>query len=324
MTWQPLVPWPLAVVLGLTLVGFAAWRVVVDDRRRVRWLLRGGAGLLVAVGLLGPAVAGGEARQAATDVNVWFVLDTTTSANARDYRGDRPRIEGYREDVDKILQDMPGARFSVITFDQQARTAMPLTNDTTALGTAMETLAPEISSYSGGSSITVAADALRGSLERSRERFPNRARVVFYLGDGEQTSGQEPAPFEVGDLVDGGAVLGYGTDEGGPMASTDADGSPGEDVTDASGQVGRSVIDEEALGQVAEQLGVPYVHRDGGSIAPAMAEADPGTVIEEAGDRVQTYTSIAWVCALLVALLLLLDVWVVGRESARLRAAVST
>ena len=165
------------------------------------------------------------------------------------------------------------------------------------------------------------ADTLRTALERSQERFPNRARVVFYLGDGEQTANQEPAPFDVGDLVDGGAVLGYGTAEGGPMARTELDGSAGEDVKDANGDVGISVIDEDALGQVADQLGVPYVHRDGGDIGPAMAEADPGQVVEEAGDEVEHHTSVAWACALLAILLLGLDVWLMNRDSARLRKA---
>lgn len=323
MSLHPLIPWPITLLLALALLGFVGWRLVVDPRRRVRWALRGGAALAICLGLLGPAVAGGSARQAATDVNVWFVVDTTTSAKARDYVDGRPRIEGYREDVDKIVDEMAGARFSLITFDQSARVSMPLTNDTTAVKTSMDTLTPEISTYSGGSSITEANETLTSALERSQERFPNRARVVFYLGDGEQTAQGEPAPFEVGDLVDGGAVLGYGTEQGGPMAETSFDGSDGEDIKDSSGNVGMSVIDEAALEGIAEQLGVPYVHREGGDIGPAMEEADPGTVIEEAGSEVQSYTSAAWVMALVAALLLCLDVWMVNREAARLRKAAT-
>lgn len=321
MTLDPLIPWPLTVLIAVALAALVIWRLVVDPARRLRWALRGVAALAVCLGLLGPALYGGSSRTAATDVNVWFVVDTTTSANARDHQGDLPRIDGYREDVDKIVEEMAGARFSVITFDQQSRVTMPLTTDTTAVQTSMETLSPEISMYSGGSSTTAAQDTLRTALERSQERFPNRARVVFYLGDGEQTANQEPAPFDVGDLVDGGAVLGYGTAEGGPMARTELDGSAGEDVKDANGDVGISVIDEDALGQVADQLGVPYVHRDGGDIGPAMAEADPGQVVEEAGDEVEHHTSVAWACALLAILLLGLDVWLMNRDSARLRKA---
>lgn len=323
MSLNPLVPWPLVVLLALPLLAFAGWRLVVDPQRRVRWAVRGLAALALVVGLLGPSVPGGSARQAATDVNVWFVVDTTTSANARDYRGGKPRLDGYREDVAKIMEEMPGARFSVITFDQSARVAMPLTNDTTALTTMMETLTPEISMYSGGSSISAADQTLLGALTRSQERFPNRARVVFYLGDGEQTASTPPAPFEVKELVDGGAVLGYGTAEGGPMAKTNNDGSAGEDVTDSQGNVGRSVIDEAALQEIAGQLDVPYTHRTGGDIGPAMKKADPGEVVEGAGSEVQTYTSVVWVPALLTLLLLCLDVWLINREAARLRRAVT-
>src|SRR5690606_39283043 len=60
-------------------------------------------------------------------------------------------------------------------------------------------------------------DTLRAATKSS----PDRSRMVFYLGDGEQTSSGEPESFKGGaKYVDGGAVLGYGTAEGGPMKKT--------------------------------------------------------------------------------------------------------
>ena len=204
-----------------------------------------GAGEVVA--LLGPATTGGIARQAASDVNVFFVVDTTTSAMARDHVDGATRLDGYRDDIAKIQKEMPGARFSIITFDYTARVTMPLTTDTQALRTATDNLRAEDSLYSGGSSVTEANERLRTTLEGVKERQPERARIVFYLGDGEQTSSEPGTPFDVADLVDGGAVLGYGTEEGGRMATTNADGSTGDDVTDASGNPGVSKIDEAKL-----------------------------------------------------------------------------
>ena len=52
---------------------------------------------------------------------------------------------------------------------------------------------------------------------------------MFYLGDGEQTAAGEPPPFTIpAGLIHGGAVLGYGTADGGRMKSTRAryDASP--------------------------------------------------------------------------------------------------
>ncbi|MGO1165037.1 MAG: vWA domain-containing protein [Janibacter sp.] len=321
MSLHPVIPWPIVVVIGLLLVGFTTWRLIADPRHRVRWGLRLGTSLVMVLALLGPAVNGGIAKQAASDVNVFFVVDTTTSAMARDYQGDQTRLEGYREDIAKIQEEMPGARFSIITFDYAARVVMPLTTDTTALQTAAENMTPENSLYSGGSSVTVADEQLRTTLEGAQERTPERSRIVFYLGDGEQTASSEPSAFDVGDLVDGGAVLGYGTKEGGKMATTRGDGSTGDDVKDAEGNPGISTIDEKQLEAVADQLGVPYTHREGGDIAPAMDEADPGTTTDAEGAEIEIYTSIVWVFAILLAILLSIDLFYVIREIGRLRRA---
>lgn len=319
MSWHPLLPWPLVVLLGLLLVGFTAWRVVAETHHRLRWGLRLATAVAMVLTLLGPAVDGAIARQAASDVNVYFVVDTTTSAMARDHDGDRTRIEGYREDMAKIQEEMPGARFSIITFDYAARVVMPLTTDTNALKTAAENLRAENSLYSGGSSITAAQERLRLTLEGAKERQPERSRIVFYLGDGEQTSSQDPTPFDLPDLVDGGAVLGYGTEQGGRMASTDADGEPGEDIKDSQGNPGVSKIDEDRLEEIAEQLGVPYTHREGGDIGPALTDADPGEAVDGEGAGIETYTSLVWVLALIMSGLLLADLFVTTREIGRLR-----
>ncbi|MGE9782736.1 vWA domain-containing protein [Janibacter sp. G368] len=319
MSWHPLLPWPFVVLPGLLLVGFTAWRVVADTHHRLRWGLRLATAVAMVLTLLGPAVDGAIARQAASDVNVYFVVDTTTSAMARDHDGDRTRIEGYREDMAKIQEEMPGARFSIITFDYAARVVMPLTTDTNALKTAAENLRAENSLYSGGSSITAAQERLRLTLEGAKERQPERSRIVFYLGDGEQTSSQDPTPFDLPDLVDGGAVLGYGTEQGGRMASTDADGEPGEDIKDSQGNPGVSKIDEKRLEEIAEQLGVPYTHREGGDIGPALTDADPGEAVDGEGAGIETYTSLVWVLALIMSGLLLADLFVTTREIGRLR-----
>lgn len=323
MSLHPVIPWPLVVLVGLLLVGFTAWRLAADPHRRGRWGMRLATSLLMVLALLGPAVNGGVATQAASDVNVFLVVDTTTSAMARDHEDGGTRLDGYREDIAQIQEEMPGARFSLITFDYAARVVLPLTSDTNALQTATENLQAENSTYSGGSSVTVAAEQLRTTLEGARERSPEDSRVVFYLGDGEQTASSEPAPFDVEDLVDGGAVLGYGTEKGGRMALTRGDGSTGEDVEDAEGNPGVSTIDEEQLQTIADELGVPYTHRTGGGIGPAMTDADPGSTTEGEGAEIEIHTSVIWVFAVLLVLLLAVDLALVAREIGRLRRATT-
>lgn len=318
---QPVLPWPLAVLLGALLVGLAVTGLVTRPRRRPQWGLRAGAAGAAALALLGPGVAGDAAPQGSSTVDVWFVVDTTSSAVARDHPGGRPRMDGYRQDIPQIAQALPGARFALVTFDSAARTTMPLTTDVNALETAVETMRQEVTLYSTGSSITVAQDHLREALTRTRESRPGRAQVVFYLGDGEQTNGEAPTPFTLDDLVDGGAVLGYGTAEGGPMVSRSSLGIEEGDITTADGETAISQASEADLRAVAEQLGVPYVHRAGGDIGPALAETDPGEIGDDPTRTAPTQVSLVWVLAVLAALLLLADLWVIARDTARVTTA---
>lgn len=318
---HPVLPWPVAVVLAVLLVSLAVVGLVTRPLRRLQWGLRTGAAVAVAVALLGPGVAGAVAPQASRSIDVWFVVDTTSSSMARDHPGERPRMAGYKEDIPRIADELPGARFALVTFDSSARTAMPLTTDTNALATAVETMRQEITLYSAGSSITVAQDHLRASLERARERRPDRAQVVFYLGDGEQTDGEAPTPFALDGLVDGGAVLGYGTAEGGPMASLSSLGRDDGDIETVDGEPAISQASEDDLRRLADQLGVPYVHRAGGDIAPALADADPGELVEDASQTARTQVSLVWVLATIATALLLGDLWILARDTSRITRA---
>nr|WP_257908758.1 hypothetical protein [Janibacter limosus] len=103
------------------------------------------------------------------------------------------------------------------------------------------------------------------------------------------------------------------------MATTNADGSTGDDVTDSAGNPGVSTIDEKRPEEIAKQLDVPYTLRTGGDIGPAMEDADPGTTVAGAGASIETYTSLVWIAALVMAALLLADLFLVTREIGRLR-----
>jgi Ca-activated chloride channel family protein len=156
------------------------------------------------------------------------------------------------------------------------------------------------------------------ALQRGRESHPERPRVVFYLGDGEQTASTSPPPFTLeGELVNGGAVLGYGTVAGGPMLST-GDRTSGDIIDPATNRPAVSHIDEKELGAIADQLGLPYLHRtspDDGvgivdavqlrSMAPVRAADSTGTV----SGRTELY----WVALLLLSLV---AAWELGATTA--------
>jgi Ca-activated chloride channel family protein len=308
-----------AVVLGL--VGWSATRAVRTSRPARPWILRGLLALCLVGAVWRPGIPGAEARGAASDLNVFFVVDLTTSSAAEDYGG-RPRLEGMKADMAAIADRLAGAKFAVIAFDTKGSVRMPLTRDTAALEATADVMRPAYYLYSKGSSISAGADVLRARLEASAHDAPERARLVFYLGDGEQTSAQPAAPFGIDrGLVSGGAVLGYGTASGGRMLEN----SPRESentgyIQDpASGGDAVSRIDEDALRDIAGQLDLPYVHRaPGADLDPALAEAQPGSLkaSEESGlfGRFELY----WVFALAGFALALAEIVRSGRALAQL------
>jgi len=296
MTLQPVMPWWLLLPLIAAAVAVLVWQLRGPGTSRHQ---RGRAGrraavrhallaLLLVGALLRPGLPGGTAQAAAADLNVFFVVDTTTSMVAEDYGTTEPRMAGVRQDIAAIAEGLPGARFSVITFDTAAHVRMPLTTDTLALDNITSVLEPQVTAYAEGSSITAAREVLSERLTLARQSHPGRPRLVFYLGDGEQTSAEAPAPMDLEDgLVAGGAVLGYGTAGGGRMRE-----NTGEEYDDGSTEAGDasylrdsngdgagyalSRIDEIRLQQIAGQLGVPYVHRSAGNpAAPMLQDAHP-------------------------------------------------
>jgi Ca-activated chloride channel homolog len=319
VTFLPIGPWPVLLVLVVAALVAVWWnpssRSVPGESRATHWRLTGMV-VLLAVASLRPAVPGDEVNASAANLNVYFVVDTTSSIIAEDYGNERPRISGVESDITAVTEALPGARYSVITFDQATRVRVPLTTDSNALDAALETLLPEPSEYSRGSSITAANERLGRMLEQAEQRNPDRGRVVFYLGDGEQTATEPAAPFTIDPrLINGGAVLGYGTSEGGRMKATRSrfDATTDYIVDPATGEDARSVIDEDALRGIGEQLGLPYLHRESGDgIAPIVSTVDLarfGTSAEVEAQRVRARQELYWPLLIGVAAL---AVWELG------------
>lgn len=305
MTLAPLVPWPFVAAASALVLTFPVWLVLTG--RRPRRGMRSTANRTVAVVLLllaalRPGWPGGESKTASADLDVFFVVDTSTSMSAEDYRGGEPRLTGVKADIMAVAKELAGAKFSLIAFDSKASVRMPLSQDRTALQTAVTTLQAQNPRYAVGSSITVAGNLLKERLEAARTQHPGRPALVFYAGDGEDTSAQAPASLLLDSgRINGGAVLGYGTADGGRMKDTSGKGF----VQDRKGGDAISRIDEDALKSIAGQLDVPYVHRNGtGGNGPMLAKAAAGSfhgVVDEGPGRTELY----WLLSLAAFLLLM-------------------
>ncbi|WP_461186909.1 vWA domain-containing protein [Arthrobacter sp. Z4-13] len=330
MTLQPILPWWLMVPVIAAMLVLLGWKVFLEPQRGTRVEVRRAVlVLLLFAAALRPGLPGGSGAAATADLNVFFVVDATSSMVAEDYGNGAPRLDGVRQDILAIAGELPGARFSLITFDTKAHVRMPLTTDTSALQTITSILEPQVTFYAKGSSITAARDVLAERLAAARESHPGRPRFVFYLGDGEQTSGKEPEPLKLeGGLVAGGAVLGYGTAGGGRMKENTGQESDGDApyIQDSSGSATRdavSVIDEGRLREIAAQLDVPYVHRAAGDpVSAMMQEAGPGELERPAGESsLGGRTELYWLFAAAAFVLGLAEAVGIIRQFRELRPA---
>jgi Ca-activated chloride channel family protein len=146
------------------------------------------------------------------------------------------------------------------------------------------------------------------------ERRPQALQYVIILSDGESTLDEPWTSFRgLRDQVAGGAVLGYGTNDGGQMRSYDGAVDVDPDapwITDDSGAPAVSRIDEQVLMAVADQLEVPYLHRtdpDGDDLT-AWAKDLHGVTKTEPGRTVTAYLAQTWPVAVLLGLALAVEV----------------
>lgn len=199
------------------------------------------------------------------DIDVIFVIDTTLSMIAEDYNGNNTRLEGIKEICDYTINELQGAKFSLITFGNQARKVVPMIKDINIIKDSIESLDVEDANYATGSSLDMPKDILEETLKHSYEKDKSRKRIVFYISDGEITGENKKIQSfkNCKDYIDGGAVLGIGTSKGGKMLTTDWEGSKeykkyfDEDTYEE--KVGISKIDEDNLKQISKDMDIDYI-----------------------------------------------------------------
>ncbi len=271
MTWHPLIS--VGGVFLFALLWFALVVAGYLRRRPSSFPTRPGLtaarralmGILLVVILAGPSVSDGE-TEVVSNVEVFLALDRTGSMAAEDWEDEAPRLEGVRRDMLNLLTQTAGSRYSVITWDSSARIELPVTTDSSAVAGLAQTLHQEISEFSAGSSLNRPLDVLLDTLRDSAESRPQNQRYLVLFSDGEntdpQTTGLAQEWVEVAGLIDGGAVIGYGTAEGGPMkVFVTGSGAQEEYMEDPDnpGAPAISKMDEDTLRDLGGILGVPVL-----------------------------------------------------------------
>ena len=258
--------------------------------------------------LLQPGFGTRAAPTQLSDIEVLVVVDRTRSMAALDYQGG-PRVYGAQRDLAELADALPGARFALLTYGSDVELELPFTSDATTFGTAIETLRLEGPFDGSGSLADRPLEAMREILERADEQHPDRRRMVVYVSDGENTADGEQASFsELEDLVDGGVVLGYGTEEGAKMPEADNLSTEDGYVYDQDkGEDAISRIDEDNLEAIAAELGIDYAHRtEPGGMRALADDFEASYALDEGADAPAEH-DLTWLFGLILLGLVLLE-----------------
>lgn len=322
MSTNPILPWWLLLVVMVA--GLVACLAAARQSRRSSvWARRALAVVLLTGIALRPGATNAEGAGVTTDLDVYFVVDRTASIVAEDYDGGRPRLEGVKQDMLALAQSLPGARYALIGFDNNIVDLMPLTSDLGAFAVTVDILHPEMTTYSTGSSPRLPAEQLAARLNAAAEQEPDRRRVLVLVTDGEATAETPPSDSyaPVADLIDGGVVLGYGTDRGGRMREwSGATGSVGAPLIEdpSSGIAAVSRIDEPTLREIAGELEVSYIHREGpGAIGEVVRELGTGRGEQQSGRQLTVTEDRGWLLAWPLLGIALVEIAAVVVELAR-------
>lgn len=331
MTFRMMWPWWVLLLVFLPLLALTIWKIRDSaGARRRDWIRR--TAIVTCLALIGltPAIPQVAQETLTTNVEMYFVVDRTGSMAAEDWNGEQARLEGVTRDMTALTEAMPAAHYTIIGFDSQATEQLPMTTDGRAVRSWAETITQELTDYSAGSSIDRPLDALTRSLRAAKERNPGNVRLVYFISDGENTDGADSSAgedfesfAELSPLVDGGAVLGYGTPDGAKMRSFDgtSDTGFGTDapyITGPDGDPAISRLSEETLRTLADQLGIEYAHRsEPDSVEPLVQDVDAEQIASDGRRDVTTYQDVYWPIAVVLALLLGWEAWELAREVPR-------
>lgn len=316
-TVTPFVPilwW--AIGAGVALLFIISWASYERKEKKLNasWFLSVGIILSILGATLNPGIVSDVVETNLTDssedspesdFDIYFVIDTTSSIAAEDWADGQTRLTGVKSDVKTIVDQYPGARYSLMTFDNVASTKVPMTNDSSAVLATIGSLQQEVTGNSKGSSVGEAAGLLTETLKQNATN--DKKSLVFLFSDGEQTSSLPIESFsDASSYVASGLVLGYGTDEGGKMKQRIGYDQPSDDyIRDRDNQDAISKIDETNLQNIASDLGVEYLHRANGEPLDTALDSDDSAVGDIETSKYGVF-GLYWVFALIAFVLMLI------------------
>ena len=202
-------------------------------------------------------IPGKGSEKVTNELSVLFVIDTTISMEALDYNGENTRLSGVKEDCKYIIDELDGAKFSIITFDNDAKVRIPFTTDNNIAKETIEITKVMTETYAKGSSLNTPIDTIKELLKSTEEQ----KKIIFFISDGEITDESNLKSYSsISKYIEDGAVLGYGTKKGGYMKYESYNGEL-KDILDSKNHYNKAVskIDEKNLKKIASDLKIDYI-----------------------------------------------------------------
>lgn len=264
-------------------------------------------------------IPNGELTAINSNLSVLFVIDTSVSMRALDYNGNHERLEGVINDCCTIVDELSNCKFSIITFGDEARRVIPFTTDTDMVQAELKSITLEDDFYANGSSMNIVKEILEKTLKDENERQEgNTEFVVFFVTDGEITKeGEVLESFSnIRQYVSNGAVMGYGTTEGGRMVNSTYEDEPNSEYyylyyydENYNMVTGISKLDEKNLQQIASDMGIDYVQMSKTSninykLSDIKRQISNSQTNEE---KITSYQDIYYYFAIPLAILLIID-----------------
>ena len=331
MIINPIIPIWLMSIICIAIVIFILYNKPVKDIKTTRqkkllkkYIINSSIKILIIILLfiinLRFMIPNGENMAIASDLSVLFVIDTSVSMRALDYDGNKERFEGVINDCCYIVDELSNSKFSIITFSDTAQKVIPFTNDTDMVQAELKAISLENDLYAKGSSMNIVKDTLEKSLIEEKERQNEDTKlIVFFITDGEITKeGENLESFSnLSQYISDGAVMGYGTKDGGKMVNSTYSNQPNSDFyyiyyyDDNTYQkvTAISKIDENNLKKIASDLKIDYIQMSEKSNIDGKLKQIKNIESSSQGqeEKINTYQDIYYYFAIPLVILLILD-----------------
>lgn len=278
LTLSPALGWPAGAAIALVMLACAVTQIVLHVRRctdsdETIWacVRRVLLCALVAVMALTPSMVAETNSRAVNATDVVVAVDVTGSMAVKDaqYGSDEQisRLDAAKQAVKDITGLYPNSSFAAVRFGASSTLDVPLTPDSNAIGNWADTLAPEATSVSAGSTLDVPIDRLLLTCKSIHEQHPDDAIVLYLVSDGEQTATKTRRTFSsLRRYLSDAFTVAVGSEQGGnvPLSVDGVDDADGQWVTDPdTGQPGISRMNTETMKTIADELSGTALVLDG-------------------------------------------------------------